>query len=810
MNVYGKKMELGGRRSLGKVLALVLVMMLALGGALIQPSANTRAAAFLTITPITWNVIGLDSTDVTLGPNIYPIGARVCNTGDTAAANLVSTFVWVGVPNSNINLTGPSILTDPLLAVGACTDFYFNVAVTRSPTAFGSFRQYHIVATAAGLGEVSTPANRELFVKPLELTTAIDIGTISGPTTVAVGGTYTFIVQNASSPDLEQLENFINFPNNILRIKQVASTYTTPANATNNKLYADACGWDNNITPPPPPPSSYLSCIGPPNYTGGQVGGTVETTYTVDVLSTGVITLTNTLYGYSAAAPAFEYQNGTSADQLVVTAINAIPTVSPTVTGTPPTPTVTGTPPTPTVTGTPPTPTVTGTPPTPTRTVTGTPPTPTVTGTVKPSPGLSISITPSQAKLNQTFTLTIQATNNGTAPALNTTIITSVFATYFGVAASSTKGTATFDTSDRRVTVAAGTVNPGETVRVTITLRVNSTATTNVTLSTNATVVGTYGSINYTVTSSLVTYVVEATSTLPTTGGLPDEPPQAGLYWPLILGAALLAVMGLAALGYSAWAKSHNPEWAAWFLSTGLILSGVAVAFGLAAWGLSAYATAKNRPQASAPGGFAATASPAGRFIPQDAGDTWLPGDATLEPETLPDYPIPTPTIQVTPGPQDKPPDISPANRIVIPNLNVDTVVKYVPYDGLTWLIGGLKQEVAWMGNTSWPGLGSNTALAGHVTLRAGGDGPFRNLADLMTGDEVTIYTDQNVYSYRVREKQAVDGEDLSVIKPSKDPQITLITCTDWDPSQKIYLNRLIVYADLVEVKPFVNPQQGN
>jgi LPXTG-site transpeptidase (sortase) family protein len=802
MNVDSKRVKQGGRTSLGKLLVLFFVVMLALGGVLIKPGVTTRAAAILTITPITWNVIGLDSTDVSLGPNIYPVGVRVCNTGDTPATGVVSTFVWDSL-NPDINVSQPTILTLSTLVVGDCTDFYYNVVVTRDPIAgIGSSREYHITATADGLGEVSTQSGRELIVESLDLTTAINVGVINGPTTVEVGQTYTYTVQS-SSPNLEQLENFIDFPNNIFRIREVASTYTTPANATNDKLYADACGWDND-----PLSSNYELCVGPANFTGGQVGGTVVTTYKVDVLSTGVITLTNTLYGYSEAANNFEYQTSTSADQLVVTAINANTlTPSPTVTGTPPTSTVTGTPntSTPTVTGTPPTLT-----PTPTRTVTGTPPTPTVTGTVKPSPAISISITPSQAKLNGTFTLTIQAANNGTAPAVNTNIYTTSFATYFGVTPSTTRGTASFSTSDRRVTVVVGTLNPGDSVKVTITLRVNSTATTNVTLSTYATVYGSYGSVTYTINSSSVTYVVQATSTLPGTGGLPDEPPPAGLYWPLILGAALLVVMGLAALGYSTWAKSHNPEWATWSLSTGLILCGVAVAFGLAAWGLNAYTAAQYRSLASIPGEASPTASPAGRFIPQDVGDTWLPGDATPEPETLPDYPIPTPTIQITPGPQDSQPDISPANRIVIPNLNLDTVVKYVPYDGLTWLIGGLKQEVAWMGNTSWPGLGSNTALAGHVTLRSGGDGPFRNLADLMVGDEVMIYTDQNIYTYRVREKQAVDSEDLSVVKPSNDPQITLITCTDWDLKQKIYLKRLIVYADQVEVKPLQISQRGN
>ena len=41
------------------------------------------AGASLSITPISWGVVGLDSNDVTDGPDTYMIGARVCNTGDT-------------------------------------------------------------------------------------------------------------------------------------------------------------------------------------------------------------------------------------------------------------------------------------------------------------------------------------------------------------------------------------------------------------------------------------------------------------------------------------------------------------------------------------------------------------------------------------------------------------------------------------------------------------------------------------------------------------------------------------------------------
>ena len=44
------------------------------------------AAASLTIEPITWNVIGLDSNDVTSGPNQFLVGARICNTGAAVIA----------------------------------------------------------------------------------------------------------------------------------------------------------------------------------------------------------------------------------------------------------------------------------------------------------------------------------------------------------------------------------------------------------------------------------------------------------------------------------------------------------------------------------------------------------------------------------------------------------------------------------------------------------------------------------------------------------------------------------------------------
>lgn len=114
------------------------------------------------------------------------------------------------------------------------------------------------------------------------------------------------------------------------------------------------------------------------------------------------------------------------------------------------------------------------------------------------------------------------------------------------------------------------------------------------------------------------------------------------------------------------------------------------------------------------------------------------------------------------------------------------------------------------MGDTSWPGLGSNTGLAGHVTLNDGSNGPFRYLADLRPGDIVTLYTEKNIYTYSVHEQFISEDSDFSILKPTEKSQITLITCTNWDDDLKLYLNRLIVVADLDKVEPIKTVKLGN
>jgi LPXTG-site transpeptidase (sortase) family protein len=446
--------------------------------------------------------------------------------------------------------------------------------------------------------------------------------------------------------------------------------------------------------------------------------------------------------------------------------------------------------------------------------VTGTPPTATPTGTITPSPGISYSISPKEARANQNVTYTIKVTNSGNAPATSVTVQDS-FSSYLDLrSVSTTKGTYTSSTTSRTFTVSIPSLDPGDNVTITIVTRVNSTAKSTTSVSSSARMTYTFGGLTQSKTSNSVSVRILVSSTLPNTGGLEIEQDDGGgsggLFMSILVIGLLLGLSGIGLIAASFWAKSHQPLWADWFLKTGGMLALIAALFGLAVWGFKPDASGHSQISM-----LVGTAMPTEKInYPVFTPEIGLEDDWTLfgtqEPEKLPDFPIPSPTIPATASPGEPSPDTSPINRIVIPALDLDTVVKYVPYDGLTWMIAGLKQEIAWMGKTSWPGLGGNTVLAGHITLNDGSYGPFRYLSDLGVGDVILIYTDENVYTYQVRDQKVVEETDMTVTEPTDNSELTLITCTDWDSTTKFYLKRLVVSGDLITVRPFLAANLGN
>lgn len=188
------------------------------------------AATTLTVTPITWNVIGLDSNNVNVGPNNFPVGVRVCSVGG-AATNLSANFVWDSTDSPNritLRAGSQNPITWSSLASGACHDFYFEVTIERNADAYGHTRRYHITVAADGGISASSPGAREIFVERLisqnrNSTNDVKLDGVSvppgGAMSLLVGNSYN-ITLNASTATqgYEQIESFINFPNTIFRV----------------------------------------------------------------------------------------------------------------------------------------------------------------------------------------------------------------------------------------------------------------------------------------------------------------------------------------------------------------------------------------------------------------------------------------------------------------------------------------------------------------------------------------------------------------------------------------------------------------
>lgn len=466
---------------------------------------------------------------------------------------------------------------------------------------------------------------------------------------------------------------------------------------------------------------------------------------------------------------------------------------------------------------------------------------------VLPSYDLSAgkSVTPAQAKVDESFTFRIQLRNEGTV-AIPDIVVKDSFPSVLDLTSVTTnRGTATLNTTTRSINVDVGDLTPGQGARIDVVAKVNSTATEVETYENRARV----EFQGVTMHTNTIRFRVLPAATLPGTGWAPPaEGKAAAAAWlgvagweaglqtaaGALLGVGLLVLLlGLLALLGSFLIRLRHPLRGGGTARLGLLLTLLGMVFSLAGWALNPDETPPAAQLSMLAGEKPAlatrqppTATPTSRPTDTQTTEELQPPPTETEapapvlptvtidlsdlvdfhptptPNVLPSYPIPTPTAYPTAGPGGVEPDATAATRLLIPSIGLDTVIKYVPFNGDTWLIGGLKQEIAWMGNTSWPGLGGNTGLAGHVDLADGSAGPFWRLKDLQPGDKIIIYTQKNIFTYTVREQRVVEDYDLSVVAPSEQPQITLITCTAWDNELRTYLKRLVVFATLLNVQP--------
>ncbi|HML41039.1 MAG TPA: sortase [Bellilinea sp.] len=308
----------------------ITTMMIAV--ALFNPTASqpVNAAAELTVTPITWNVVGLDSNNVSVGPNIFPVGARVCNTGDSPATNVTATFAWLETTNqANIYSragTASTYTSSSSLNAGSCKDFFFEIEVLRASSSYNKTRDYQISFTADGGLTGATPLPREIYVEKLvsqnrNSVTNIQLDGVSIPAggvmTMTVGNTYNITLFGTTATAYNQLESFISLSNTIFRINSVASTYSTVSYAppSSDLLYADSCGWDNGPTSP-----TYRSCI----VSDGKSGGNVTVNYNVTILSGGGANQMLNAMFYDFSGSSYHYNADFSLSSRVVNVITPV------------------------------------------------------------------------------------------------------------------------------------------------------------------------------------------------------------------------------------------------------------------------------------------------------------------------------------------------------------------------------------------------------------------------------------------------------------------------------------------------------
>jgi sortase A len=130
------------------------------------------------------------------------------------------------------------------------------------------------------------------------------------------------------------------------------------------------------------------------------------------------------------------------------------------------------------------------------------------------------------------------------------------------------------------------------------------------------------------------------------------------------------------------------------------------------------------------------------------------------------------------------------AGRIEIPKLGIDPVF----VQGTRWG-PDLSRGPGHYEQTSLPGLGRTTGIAGHRTTFGA---PFRRIDDLERGDTIVLRLPYGTFHYTVVGHEIVDANDWSVIRPRGYDAVMLSACHPLYSAER----RWIVYGRLTEVEP--------
>ncbi len=170
----------------------------------------------------------------------------------------------------------------------------------------------------------------------------------------------------------------------------------------------------------------------------------------------------------------------------------------------------------------------------------------------------------------------------------------------------------------------------------------------------------------------------------------------------------------------------------------------------------------------------------------------------TAIPIPSPGAPLP-PTITPTPVPPFHP---QYDRELFIPRLGLAGSVPIIeiPLRNQTWDVRELGQYIGFLQGTTWVSdadaeTGGNTVLAGHIQITEGVPGPFRDLDLLEVGDSIFVAERGTIYEYAVTAIDVVAPDDIEVAYPTREPVLTLVTCTAWNQFRGVFAERLVVRA---------------
>ncbi len=175
--------------------------------------------------------------------------------------------------------------------------------------------------------------------------------------------------------------------------------------------------------------------------------------------------------------------------------------------------------------------------------------------------------------------------------------------------------------------------------------------------------------------------------------------------------------------------------------------------------------------QAATPAATAVTVLPGSSLPPGSEGRVPNPYQHLVEPGAS--IPIPTP------GPRQ-------ASRLVVPAIDVDAPV--VEGDG--W--EELKMGAGHRTGSANPGERGNMVISGHNDVYGE---IFRRLEDTKIGDEVVVYAGDTPYSYVVVATMVVEPSEVSLLEPTPNATLTLITCHPY----MIDTHRFVAIAELTD-----------